>query len=76
MKSETKSQLQKHIEKNKINVAVVGDKAYWIKNNNIYYSGFDEEGEVDINNAKKIDVFSLSKKDLNFIMNIVDSLNK
>lgn len=58
-----------------VEVAIINNKAYWIKNNTVYTSKVNEFGDIDIKNATKIDVFSLSNKEMQFLMKIVDSLN-
>jgi hypothetical protein len=58
-----------------INVAVVNKKAYWVKNNTIYTALINEEGDVDISNAKKIDVFSLDQNEVNNLLKIIDKIN-
>lgn len=72
---EKESQMTSIINKNKIDVAVVKDQAYWVRNNKIYKSSIKENGDVDIENAKEIDVFSLSDKEMQVLLKIVDSLN-
>jgi hypothetical protein len=54
----------------------MNNKAYWIRNNTVFSSKLDEEGNVDISNAEKVDVFSLSEKEMKSLMSIIDSLNK
>jgi hypothetical protein len=56
-------------------VAVVNKKAYWVKNNTIYTALINEEGDVDISNAKKIDVFSLDQNEVNNLLKIIDKIN-
>jgi len=58
-----------------VEVAIINNKAYWIKNNTVYTSGVNEFGDIDMKSATKIDVFSLSNKEMQFLMKIVDSLN-
>lgn len=58
-----------------ISVAVVNKKAYWVKNNTIYTALINEEGDVDISNAKKIDVFSLDQNEVNNLLKIIDKIN-
>lgn len=58
-----------------VNVAIMNNKAYWIKDNNIYTSNINEFGDIDIKNAKTIDVFSLSNSEAKLLLKIVDNLN-
>ncbi len=70
------SQLTKVINETRVNIAIMNNKAYWIRNNTVFSSKLDEEGNVDIANAEKVDVFSLSEKEMKTLMSIIDSLNK
>lgn len=70
------SQMSKAIRKNMVNVAIVNDKAYWVKNNILYCSSLDEDGDVNISEAEEVDVFSMSQKELRKLLSIIDSLNK
>jgi len=71
--------INNHIEEpfddGEVEVAIINNKAYWIKNNTVYTSKVNEFGDVDLKTATKIDVFSLSNKEMQFLMKIVDSLN-
>lgn len=58
-----------------VEVAIINNKAYWIKNNLLYTSKVNEFGDIDIKNAAPIDVFSLSNKEMQMLLKIVDSLN-
>jgi hypothetical protein len=70
------SQMTKIINETRVNIAIMNNKAYWIRNNTVFSSKLDEDGNVDIANAEKVDVFSLSEKDMKTIIGIIDSLNK
>ena len=67
-------QLQEYLSKIRTNFAIVNDKAYWVKNNNVYESVVRSNGTIDIKNAKTIDVFSLSEKEMKSLLKIIDSL--
>jgi GTP-binding protein EngB required for normal cell division len=67
-------QLQEYLSKIRTNFAIVNDKAYWVKNNNVYESVVRSDGTIDIKNAKAIDVFSLSEKEMKSLLKIIDSL--
>ena len=58
-----------------VDVAIMNNKAYWIKDNNIYTSNINQFGDIDIKNAKTIDVFSLSNSEAKLLLKIVDNLN-
>jgi GTP-binding protein EngB required for normal cell division len=70
------SQMARVINETRVNIAIMNNKAYWIRNNTVFSSKLDEEGNVDIENAEKVDVFSLSEKEMKSLMSIIDSLNK
>ena len=67
-------QTSKHLKSLKTNFAIVKDKAYWIKNNTVYESMLRKDGSIDIKNAKTIDVFSMSEKEMNSLLRIIDTL--
>lgn len=64
------------IDKKSINVAIVDNKAYWVKDNVFYVAFVTEEGIIDTDSAKPIDVFSISKKQTKALMQILDSLKE
>lgn len=70
------SQMDRVINETRVNIAIMNNKAYWIRNNTVFSSKLDEEGNVDISNAERVDVFSLSEKEMKTIISIIDSLNK
>lgn len=69
------SQMTSLMNKDKVDIAVVNDKAYWVKNNSLYTSQLKEDGEIDIENAEIVDVFSLSNKEIGKLLKIIDSLD-
>lgn len=70
------TQMEREINKNIVRVAIVGNFAYWVDNNNVYRAIIDEDGFIDRENAKEIDVFKLSKKEINKLLNIMDAINE
>jgi hypothetical protein len=58
-----------------VNVSIVNDLAYWIKNNKVYTSRINKFGDIDVKNAKVVDVFKLSNKETQMLLKIVDNLN-
>ena len=68
------SQMNKLLNKNSINVAIVDSNAYWVHDNVFYSTKVLDSGEIDTDNAKPVDVFSSSKKQLKFLLKIIDSL--
>jgi hypothetical protein len=75
-KKNKRSQMEQIFDKNSISVAIVENKAYWVHNNTIYRADIDTLGEIDTDNAKPIDVFSLSKKETKQLLKILDSLSE
>ena len=71
-----KSQMNKLLRKNSISVAIVNKNAYWVHNNTFYVAKVDEFGEIDTDNAKEIDVFSLSNRETKNLLKILDSLKE
>jgi hypothetical protein len=68
-----KSQLDRIRKKNIIRVAIVEKKAYWV-HENIFYVADVVDGEIDNNAAQPIDAHNLSKKELDKLLYILDSL--
>lgn len=68
--------MSKMLNKNSINVAIVNNKAYWVHNNVFYCTGILEDGTIDTDNAKPIDVFSMSKKQTKELLSILDSIKE
>lgn len=68
-----KTQMDKMLEKNAINVMVIDDQAYWVVNN-IFYTAKFTDGGVDQDTATPIDVNSLSKTDMEKMFFILDKL--
>jgi hypothetical protein len=70
------SQIEKLIDKQSVNVAIVNDKAYWVYNNTFYSASIKNDGEIDTDNAIPVDVFSASKKEAVNLLKILDSLKE
>jgi hypothetical protein len=68
-----KSQLERIRKKNIIRVAIVAKKAYWV-HENVFYVADVVDGEINNDAAKPIDAQSLSKKELDKLLYILDSL--
>jgi len=67
------SQSEKHAEKNSVKVIFVDDKAYWVSNN-VFYCADVDNGNVDTESAKPIDVYNLDKNDIKKLLFILDKL--
>ena len=51
------------------------DKAYWIKDNNLYTAEVIE-GDVDSETTQPVDTMNMSNKELNKLVGIVEALRK
>jgi len=67
------SQLDKIRKKNVVKVAIIGDKAYWV-HNNIFYQSDVINGYIDNEAAVPIDAHSLSKKELDKLLKVLDNI--
>ena len=61
-------------KKNKISVAIVNNRAFWVHNNTFYTSEVIE-GVVDGENAIPIDAYQLSPSEISLLMNVLDEIN-
>lgn len=68
-----KTQIDKMLEKNSVSVMVIDNQAYWVLNNVFYTANF-VNGELDPETTKPIDTSSLSKKEIEKMFFILDSL--
>jgi len=68
--------MEQIFDKNSISVAIVENKAYWVHENIFYCANINNFGKIDTDNAKPIDVFSLSKKETKQLLTILDSLSE
>ncbi len=68
-----KSQLDRIRRKNTIRVAILERKAYWV-HDNIFYEAEVVNGQINNENAKPIDAHSLTQRDLNRLLMILDSM--
>lgn len=71
--SQTKK-LDEKLNRN-VRVAFTEDKAYWIHDNN-FYSAVLADGEVVVESAEVVDVFSASDNDLSKYLHIIDGLKE
>lgn len=67
------SQLTKRRERDMIKVIVMGNLGYWVSDN-IFYVAEAIDGEVIPQTAKPVDTNSMSRKDLDKMLFILDSL--
>ena len=72
-KPEKVRQSNKYLDKDAVKVMIVEDKAYWIKNNQLYVAHC-ENGRIDNFSAEKVDTMSMTKVELERTMFIVEKL--
>ena len=71
-----RSQMQKILQENSVNVAIINNKAYWVRDNTFYTAKIDEVGMIDTDNAEAIDVFSLTEREMKNLLKILDSITE
>lgn len=62
-------------DQQKISVVIFNNMAYWIKDTVLFSSPLDNSGYIKSEDAKPVDVFSMSEKDTEELLKIIDSLN-
>jgi hypothetical protein len=63
-------------KKNKVDVSIVRNRAYWVHNNTLYQAEIHPSGEILSDEALPVDVINMPEKDLAKIIEIVDSMNE
>ena len=69
------TQSMKSSQKNMIKVLMDGAKAYWVVDN-IFYVADVFNGRIDQSTIQPLDIYDLSKNELNKLMDILDALGK
>ena len=67
------SQARKHVEKNTVKVMIVEGQAYWV-HNNMFYVAEALDGFVNAETVKPVDTNNMSKRDIDKMLFILDSL--
>jgi hypothetical protein len=67
------SQLEQIRKKNIIKVAIIGSKAYWVHDNTFFESSI-VDGYIDNEGAKPIDAHTLSTKEFEKLLKVLDNL--
>lgn len=67
------SQARKHTENNMLKFVSVDGMAYWVSNN-VFFTANINNGAVDLDNAIPVNTESLSKKEIDKLLKILDSL--
>lgn len=70
---EKKSQVSKRVSENSIDVVVVDKEAYWISNNT-FYTAQTVNNVPNMETAKPVDIFKMSKDELDKMLFILDNL--
>ena len=74
-KIKTKTQSKKHQEESNVKVIIVGNQAYWIKNN-IFYKAPLVDQLIDKESAERVDTTDMDKVQLDQMLFIVDKLRE
>lgn len=67
------SQSRKHVNKNIVKVLIIENNAYWV-HNNMFYVADTFEGSVDSESVRPVDTNNMSKRDIDKMLFILDSL--
>lgn len=76
MEEQYESQGTKHYDSNHTEVLIMKDKAYWIKDNGLHTAPISDEGNIDKDNAIRVDTMSMNKVQLDEVMLIVEELTR
>ncbi len=74
-KEKIESQSAKHAASTMIKIIVIDDKAYWVKDNVFYFADTDN-GDIISPTAEPVDIATMSKKDIDKMLFILDNLRK
>jgi len=69
------SQVSKILDDGSVKVAIKDNKAYWSIENILYKADIDKDGKILNQDAERVDVFSLSEKEVTALVLVIDSLN-
>jgi hypothetical protein len=67
------SQARKHRSSNTVKVLIIEDQAYWV-HDNMFYMADTAEGSVDPETVRPVDTNNMSKRDIDKMLFILDSL--
>ena len=67
------SQARKHVSKNTVRVLIIEDQAYWV-HDNMFYIADTTEGLVNADTVRPVDTHNMSKRDIDKMLFILDSL--
>ncbi len=63
-------------ETNFMHMAIYNNSAYWVSNNGLVTAPLDSDGEVIREDARVVDVHSLTSKEVSHMMSILDALKE
>ena len=69
------SQSARHAATTMIKIIVIDDKAYWVKDN-VFYFADTNNGDIVGPTAEPVDISTMSKKDIDKMLFILDNLRK
>lgn len=69
------SQLKKRKDKDMVKVLIISNQAYWVSDN-IFYVADAENDNVVADTARPVDINSMSKKDIDRMLFILDNLEQ
>ena len=74
-KKKIESQSAKHAANTMIKIIVIDNRAYWVKDN-VFYSADTDNGDIVSPTAEPVDISTMSKKDIDKMLFILDNLRK
>jgi hypothetical protein len=74
-KEKIESQSAKHAANTMIKIIVIDNRAYWVKDN-VFYSADTDNGDIVSPTAEPVDISTMSKKDIDKMLFILDNLRK
>lgn len=72
-REQRETQSSKFMNRDAVKVMIIEDKAYWIKDNQLYVAHY-ENGHIDNYSAEKVDTMSMDNVELERTMFIVEKL--
>jgi hypothetical protein len=69
------TQSYKHVKNQYVRILIVEDKAYWIRDNQLYMAKF-QDGVVDSDSTAEVDTMAMSAVELEQTMFIVEKLSE
>jgi len=72
-KEKKQRQSDKFLNKSSVKVMIIEDKAYWVKDNQLYMANY-EDGNIDNYSISEVDTINMSQVELERTMFIVEKL--